>query len=102
MMKKDIKKEVNTLTYLKRVKGIGIFGVVFSIVLIIYDAIVFSNWMSVVSLIVDGLLLIFSIYFIIKSVKLSEREKIAIEKTKEKSEIKEKKTSSKSTKKGKK
>jgi len=100
-MKKDIKKEkkeVNTLTYLKRVKGIGIFGVVFSIVLIIYDAFVFSNWMSVVSLIVDGLLLIFSIYFIIKSIKLSEREKIAIEK----SETKEKKTTSKSTKKGKK
>jgi len=100
-MKKDIKKEkkeVNTLTYLKRVKGIGIFGVVFSIVLIIYDAFVFSNWMSVVSLIVDGLLLIFSIYFIIKNINLLKKEKIAIEK----SETKEKKTTSKSTKKGKK
>ena len=56
MMKKDIKmekKKVDTLTYLKRVKGIGIFGIVFSIALIIYDIIMYDNWMSIVSLIVD-------------------------------------------------
>lgn len=92
-MKKDIKKEkkeVNTLTYLKRVKGIGIFGVIFSIGLFIFDIINYSNWMSIVSLVIDGVLLIFSIYFIVKSIKLSNKEKLAIAKS-------EKKTSTKKT-----
>lgn len=91
MMKKDIKKEkknVDTLTYLKRVKGIGIFGIVFSIALIVYDIFMYDNWMSIVSLIVDVLLLIFSIYFIVKSVNLSKRERLAIAKSNEKKEKK--------------
>lgn len=76
------KLEMDSLTYLKRVKGLGIFGIILSIGLIIYDAYMFENWVSIVSLVVDGLLLIFSIYFIIKSSTLKKREIIAIEKNK--------------------
>jgi len=80
-IKKNEKKQVDTLTYLKRLKGIGIFGIFFSVALIIYDAYMYENWMSVVSLVVDGLLFIFSIYFIVKSIKLTKKEKAAIEKS---------------------
>lgn len=92
-MKKDVKKEkkeVSTLTYLKRVKGIGIFGVIFSIALFIYDIINYSNWMSIVSLVIDGVLLIFSIYFIVKSVKLTKKEKTVISKNDKKTNKKTK------------
>jgi len=81
-IKKNEKKQVDALTYLKRLKGIGIFGIFFSVALIIYDAYMYKNWMSVVSLVVDGLLFIFSIYFIIKSIKLTKKEKTVIEKSK--------------------
>ena len=83
-MMKKVKKQKETLDYLKRVKIIGGIGIFVSIGLIIYDAYTYSNWMSVLSLIVDGLLLIFSIYFILKSKSLEKREKIAIEKIKNK------------------
>ena len=79
---KNNKKEVDTLTYLKRVKGLGIFGIIFSIILFGYDIYMFDGWLSILSLIVDGILLIFSIYFIIKSTKLKRREINAIEKSK--------------------
>lgn len=82
-MSKEIKKKEKTaMTYLNRLKWIGIFGILFSIALIIYDIVKFSNWMSIVSLVVDGVLLIFSIYFIVKSVKLTKIEKNAIDKIK--------------------
>lgn len=81
-IKKNEKKQVDALTYLKRLKGIGIFGIFFSVALIIYDAYMYKNWMSVVSLVVDGLLFIFSIYFIVKSIKLTKKEKAVIEKSK--------------------
>lgn len=85
-MSKEIKKVKgkDALTYLNRLKWIGIFGILFSIALIIYDIVKYTNWMSIVSLIIDGLLLIFSVYFIIKSVKLTKFEKIVIDKKKTK------------------
>ena len=85
-MSKEIKKVkgIDALTYLNRLKWIGIFGILFSIALIIYDIVKYTNWMSIVSLIIDGLLLIFSVYFIIKSVKLTKLEKIATDKKKNK------------------
>jgi len=85
-MSKEIKKVKgkDALTYLNRLKWIGIFGILFSIALIIYDIVKYTNWMSIVSLIIDGLLLIFSVYFIIKSVKLTKLEKIATDKKKTK------------------
>ncbi len=81
-MSKNEKKQKDALTYLKRLKWIGVFGILFSIALIIYDIVKYTNWMSIVSLVVDVLLLIFSIYFIIKSVKLTKLEKKAIDKNK--------------------
>lgn len=90
-IKKNEKKQVDALTYLKRLKGIGIFGIFFSVALIIYDAYMYENWMSVVSLVVDGLLFIFSIYFIVKSIKLTMKEKTAIEKSKTTKKTKTKK-----------
>ena len=85
-MSKEIKKVKgkDALTYLNRLKWIGIFGILFSIALIIYDIVKYTNWMSIVSLIIDGLLLIFSVYFIIKSVKLTKLEKKATDKKKTK------------------
>ena len=84
-MSKEVKKNVKSkdaLAYLKRLKWIGIFGIFFSVVLITYDIVKYSDWMSIVSLIVDFVLLAFSIYFIVKSVKLTKIEKNAIEKNK--------------------
>lgn len=83
-IKKNNKKAVDTFSYLKKVKFIGIFGIFFSIALIIYDVYNYSNWVSILSLVVDGLLLIFSIYFIIKSIKLTKHEKATIEKLEKK------------------
>lgn len=90
-IKNKEKKQVDSLTYLARLKWIGIFGILFSIALIIYDSINYSNWMSVLSLVVDGLLLIFSIYFIVKSIKLTKKEMAAIEKNKTSKKTKTKK-----------
>lgn len=84
IMSKNIKKEnknIDTLTYLKRVKGLGIFGIIFSIALICYDTYMFEGTLSIISLVIDGLLLIFSIYFIIKSTKLKKVEMNAGDKT---------------------
>lgn len=81
---KEVKKDVNTLTYLIKVKRIGIFGIILSIVLVGYDIYTFDGVLSIISLVIDGLLFAFSIYFIIKSNKLTEREVIAIEKLKSK------------------
>ena len=81
-MNKKEKKQVDALTYLKRLKWIGIFGIIFSICLIIYDIYMYKNWMSIVSLIVDGLLFIFSIYFIVKIIKLTKKEKSFVENSK--------------------
>lgn len=82
IMSKNTNNKKDTLTYLKRVKGLGIFGIIISLFLIGYDAYMYKNWVSIISLVVDGLLLIFSIYFIIKSNKLKKREIAAIEKKK--------------------
>ena len=76
---KNEKNTIDTLTYLKRVKGLGIFGIIFSIVLFGYDIYMFKGTLSIISLVVDGVLLLFSIYFIVKSCNLKKRELIAIE-----------------------
>ena len=81
-MSKNEKREVNSLIYLKRLKWIGIFGILFSIALIVYDIVKYSDWMSIVSLVVDVVLLLFSIYFIVKGVKLTKKELLALEKSK--------------------
>lgn len=85
-MSKREKKQLTTLDYLKRLKAVGIFGVCFSILLIGYDIYTYDNWISILSLVVDGLLLLFSIYFIVKSVKLTKKENNAkVKKSKKKS-----------------
>lgn len=73
-MKKNSNKK-NSIIYLKRLKYIGYVGIVFSCLLIGYDIYTFQKgWFSILSIIVDCFLLIFSIYFIIKSFKLLKIE----------------------------
>ena len=72
-MKKNVEK--TSLEYLKRLKNIGIFGIVFAMFLVVFDVYSFEkNWYSIFSIIVDVLLIIFSIYFIIKSRRLTKIE----------------------------
>ena len=81
MSKKEITEKEAT-AYLKRVKLIGVFGIIFSIALIAYDIIEYTNWMNALSLVIDVFLLLFSIYFIVKSSKLKNNEKNIITKNK--------------------
>lgn len=83
MRKKNGKlKNMDSLTYLKKVKILGIVGIIISVILFVYDISMYNGAFSIFSLVMDGVLLCFSIYFIVKSTKLKKREIIAIEKLK--------------------
>lgn len=79
-MKKSKKEElqqknVQVYKYLKKVKIIGVIGILLSLILFGYDIYSFQKgWYSIFSLIVDFLLLIFSIYFIFRSIKIMNKE----------------------------
>ncbi len=76
MKNKNKKTEKDVNTYIKRLKGLGIFGIIFSICLIGFDVYTYSKgFFSIFSIIVDILLFVFSIYFIIKSNNLINNQK---------------------------
>ena len=74
-MKKTEKEKKSSLFYLKRLRSVGIIGIVISVILIGIDIYTFEKgWLSILSFIVDALLIIFSIFFILKSRKLTFTE----------------------------
>ena len=75
MKKNNNETEMDSNVYAKRLKNIGIFGMIFSICLLIFDIYSFKKgWYSIISLIIDGVLLIFSVYFIVKSINFLKQE----------------------------